>query len=117
MGSARAAERRSGNGVDASRAVLSRIAVPEWQKLVYKALYDVGDRPLTGAELAHVTGRTIQQLSGILGALDLRIHGTKQIDGRVGISLVFEVREEPGGGWSYHLLSEARHAREEERLV
>jgi hypothetical protein len=111
-----------GNGastdkIDAIRTMLTRIAVPEGQKLVYQALYDAGDRSLTGAELARATGRTIQQLSGILGALGLRIHGTKQIDGRDGIDLVFEVREEPGGGWSYRLLPEARRALEEERLV
>jgi hypothetical protein len=97
--------------------MLTCIAVPKGLKLVYKAQYEAGDRPLTGAELARATGRTVQQLSGILGALGLRIHGTKKIDGRAGISLVFAVREEPGGGWSYRLLPEARRALEEERLV
>jgi hypothetical protein len=37
--------------------------------------------------------------------------------GRVGINLVFDVRQELGGGWSYRLRPEARQVLEEECVV
>ena len=57
------------------RRVLRRHRIPPTQRAVYRALYEAGDDGLDFTALAATTGRSTEELSGVLGGLGRRVNG------------------------------------------
>jgi hypothetical protein len=100
------------------RRVLRRHRIPPTQRAVYRALYEAGDDGLDFAALAAATGRTTEELSGVLGGLGRRVNATPGIETLPeppGVSLLFDYKPSapPSGGWGWAMRPELRHALEE----
>ena len=100
------------------RRVLRRHRIPPTQRAVYRALYEAGDDGLDFGALAAATGRTTEELSGVLGGLGRRVNATSGIETLAeapGVNLLFEHRESapPGGGWGWAMRPELRQALED----
>ncbi len=100
------------------RRVLKRHRIPPTQRAVYKALYEAGEEGLDFTTLAATTGRTSEELSGVLGGLGRRVNATSGIDTLPeppGINLLFEYKESapPGGGWGWAMRPALREVLEE----
>ncbi len=101
--------------------VIKRRGIPYGQRDVFAALYEAGDRGLTGAELAAKTNRTRRQLVGVLGAFGNRIGNTPGAEtpeklgrpGHSGIGLCLDITPTDDGGWRYRMLPELRAALEQ----
>lgn len=61
---------------EAVRRVLKRIPISKGQRQVFAAL---ANGPLKHSDLLEKTGKTAEEMAGILGALGRRINGTKEI--------------------------------------
>ncbi|MEZ4541430.1 MAG: hypothetical protein R3C43_15775 [Chloroflexota bacterium] len=100
------------------RRVLRRHRIPPTQRAVYRVLYEAGDDGLDFGALAAATGRTTEELSGVLGGLGRRVNATPGIETLAeapGVNLLFEHRESapPGGGWGWAMRPELRQALED----
>lgn len=100
------------------RRVLKRHRIPPTQRAVYKALYEAGDEGLDFTALAVATGRTSEELSGVLGGLGRRVNATSGIETLPeppGINLLFEYKESapPGGSWGWAMRPALREVLEE----
>ena len=100
------------------RRVLRRHRIPPTQRAVYRALYEAGDEGLDFGALAVATGRTTEELSGVLGGLGRRVNATSGIETLAeapGINLLFEHKESapPGGDWGWAMRPELRQALED----
>lgn len=100
------------------RRVLRRHRIPPTQRAVYKALYEAGEDGLDFAALAAATGRTTEELSGVLGGLGRRVNATPGVETlpeMPGVNLLFEYKETapPGGGWGWAMRPALRQALED----
>ncbi|MBP6785953.1 MAG: hypothetical protein KA170_00090 [Candidatus Promineofilum sp.] len=100
------------------RRVLRRHRIPPTQRAVYRALYEAGDDGLDFGALAAATGRTTEELSGVLGGLGRRVNATSGIETLAeapGVNLLFEHRASapPGGSWGWAMRPELRQALED----
>lgn len=100
------------------RRVLRRHRIPPTQRAVYKALYDAGEDGLDFAALAATTGRSTEELSGVLGGLGRRVNATPGVDSlpeMPGVNLLFEYKETapPGGTWGWAMRPALRQALED----
>ncbi len=100
------------------RRVLRRHRIPPTQRAVYKALYEAGEDGLDFTALAAATGRTSEELSGVLGGLGRRVNATPGVDAlpeTPGVNLLFEYKETapPGGGWGWAMRPALRQALED----
>ena len=91
------------------RRVLRRHRIPPTQRAVYQALYEAGDDGLEFAALAAATGRSTEELSGVLGGLGRRInatHGIETLPEPPGVNLLFDYKATapPGGAWGWACL-------------
>ena len=98
--------------------VLRRHRIPPTQRAVYRVLYEAGDDGLDFGALAAATGRTTEELSGVLGGLGRRVNATPGIETLAeapAVNLLFEHRESapPGGGWGWAMRPELRQALED----
>jgi len=105
------------------RAVLQRRGVPQGQKDLYKALAKAGDQGVPRDELPVRLGWTPYELSGVLGALGKRIHGTegseavaKALGLGPDITLFIDIRN-LGGRSYWRLREEVRQVLSEEGLI
>lgn len=100
------------------RRVLRRHRIPPTQRAVYRALYEAGDDGLDFTALAATTGRSSEELSGVLGGLGRRVNATPGVDAlpeSPGVNLLFEYKETapPGGGWGWAMRPALRQALED----
>lgn len=100
------------------RRVLRRHRIPPAQLAVYRALYEAGDDGLDFASLAAAVGRSVEELSGVLGGLGRRINATPGIGALAeppGVTLLFDQKPSapPGGGWGWAMRPDLRAALEE----
>ena len=100
------------------RRVLRRHRIPPTQRAVYRALYEAGDDGLDFTALAATTGRSTEELSGVLGGLGRRVNATPGIDTLPeppGVNLLFEYKEKapPGGTWGWAMRPALRQALED----
>lgn len=100
------------------RRVLRRHRIPPTQRAVYQALYEAGEDGLDFATLAATTGRSLEELSGVLGGLGRRVNATPGVDTlpeSPGVNLLFEYKETapPGGGWGWAMRPALRQALED----
>lgn len=100
------------------RRVLRRHRIPPTQRAVYQALYEAGEDGLDFAALAAATGRSTEELSGVLGGLGRRVNATPGVEAlpeTPGVNLLFEYKETapPGGGWGWAMRPELRRALED----
>jgi len=102
---------------DDVRRMLTRMPIPRGQQALYRALYQVGEQGLSGAELAAATGRSKSELAGVLGALGRRINRTDGLEGKGGIEVVLQVSATDDGDWHYQMRAILREALKAERIV
>ena len=100
------------------RRVLRRHRIPPTQRAVYKALYEAGEDGLDFATLAATTGRSTEELSGVLGGLGRRVNATPGVDSLPeppGVNLLFEYKETapPAGTWGWAMRPALRQALED----
>lgn len=98
--------------------VLTRIPVPEGQRLVFRAVASAGNTGVNRTDLAAQIGRSPSQLDGIFGALGHRVMATS-VPGALrpqGTSLFFEISRDGGQNW-YRLRPAARQALERQGLL
>ena len=100
------------------RRVLRRHRIPPAQRALYRALYEAGEEGLDFNSLATAIGRSVEELSGVLGGLGRRINATAGIGALPeppGVTLLFEQKPSapPGGGWGWAMRPELRAALEE----
>ena len=100
------------------RRLLRRHRIPPTQRAVYRALYEAGDDGLDFTALAATTGRSSEELSGVLGGLGRRVNATPGVDAlpeSPGVNLLFEYKETapPGGGWGWAMRPALRQALED----
>ncbi len=100
------------------RRVLRRHRIPPTQRAVYQALYEAGDDGLEFAALAAATGRSTEELSGVLGGLGRRInatHGIETLPEPPGVNLLLDYKPTapPGGAWGWAMRPELRQALED----
>lgn len=100
------------------RRVLRRHRIPPTQRAVYRALYEAGEDGLDFTELAATTGRSSEELSGVLGGLGRRVNATPGIEmlpESPGVNLLFEYKETapPGGTWGWAMRPALRQALED----
>lgn len=98
--------------VEFVRKIIHRMAVPNGQSQLFRALYEGGEQGLSRSELALRMGRTEEQLSGILGGFGRRIQHTVGVQslgraGRSGVEHVLDVFK-IGGQYYYRMLPELR---------
>jgi hypothetical protein len=105
-----------GVSVTAVRRMLTRRRVPDGQMALYTALYSAGDEGMTMSQLTEATGRTAQELSGVLGALGNRINKTEGLEGQGATGVVLTIRQ-VGDRWWYCMRPVLREALEAEGLV
>lgn len=91
---------------------------PPTQRAVYKALYEAGEDDLDFATLAATTGRSTEELSGVLGGLGRRVNATPGVDSLPeppGVNLLFEYKETapPAGTWGWAMRPALRQALED----
>ena len=92
--------------------ILTRMPpVPLGQKQLYKALYNAGDRGLTAKALTKRMGRE-GHFAGIMGALGTRVNYTKGIEGKPGVTLLFDIQQVEDGQLHYRMKPELRKALE-----
>lgn len=106
----------SGVSVAAVRRMLTRRRVPDGQLALYTALYAAGDEGMTMSQLTEATGRTAQELSGVLGALGNRINRTQGLEDQGATSVVLNFHR-AGNQWWYRMRPVLREALEAEGLV
>ena len=58
------------------RRVLRRHRIPPTQRALYRALYEADDDGLDFVSLAAAVGRSVEELSGVLGGLGRRVNAT-----------------------------------------
>jgi hypothetical protein len=100
------------------RRVLRRHRIPPTQRAVYRALYEADDDGLDFVSLAAAVGRSVEELSGVLGGLGRRVNATPGVGALAeppGVTLFFEKKPSapPGGGWGWAMRPETRVALEE----
>lgn len=100
------------------RRVLRRHRIPPTQRAVYRALYEAGEDGLDFATLAATTGRSTEELSGVLGGLGRRVNATPGIESLPeppGVNLLFEYKETapPSGTWGWAMRPALRQALED----
>ena len=104
------------------RRVLKRHRIAPSQRAVYKALYEAGEEGLDFVTLAATTGRSTEELSGVLGGLGRRVNATPGIESLPeppGVNLLFDYKESapPLGGWGWAMRPALRAVLEEVGLV
>ncbi|HNS39440.1 MAG: hypothetical protein LC131_06045 [Anaerolineae bacterium] len=104
------------------RRVLKRHRIPPTQRALYKALYEAGEEGMDFVTLAATTGRSTEELSGVLGGLGRRVNATPGIESLPeppGVNLLFDYKESapPLGGWGWAMRPAFREALEEVGLV
>ena len=100
------------------RRVLRRHRIPPTQRALYRALYEADDDGLDFVSLAAAVGRSVEELSGVLGGLGRRVNATPGVDTLAeppGVTLLFEQKPSapPAGGWGWAMRPETRVALEE----
>ena len=100
------------------RRVLRRHRIPPTQRALYRALYEAGDDGLDFASLAAAVGRSVEEMSGVLGGLGRRVNATPGVGTLAeppGVGLLFEQKPSapPAGGWGWAMRPETRVALEE----
>ena len=100
------------------RRVLRRHRIPPTQRALYRALYEADDDGLDFVSLAAAVGRSVEELSGVLGGLGRRVNATPGVDTLTeppGVTLLFEQKPSapPAGGWGWAMRPETRVAQEE----
>ncbi len=100
------------------RRVLRRHRIPPTQRALYHALYEAGDDGLDFASLAAAVGRSVEEMSGVLGGLGRRVNATPGVGTLAeppGVGLLFEQKPSapPAGGWGWAMRPETRVALEE----
>lgn len=100
------------------RRVLRRHRIPPTQRAVYRALYEAGEDGLDFTALAANTGRSSEELSGVLGGLGRRVNatpGVEMLPESPGVNLLFEYKETapPGGTWGWAMRPALRQALED----
>jgi len=100
------------------RRVLRRHRIPPTQRALYRALYEAGDDGLDFVSLAAAVGRSVEELSGVLGGLGRRVNTTPGVGTLAeppGVGLLFEQKPSapPAGGWGWAMRPETRVALEE----
>lgn len=103
--------------VDDIRAMLKRIPLRSNHATLFKVLYRAGESGLEGKKLAEALKITPQQLSGVLGALGVRINSTEGLEDKGAILIVFDIRELSNGEWLYVMRPILKKALEEEGLI
>jgi hypothetical protein len=100
------------------RRVLRRHRIPPTQRALYRALYEADDDGLDFVSLAAAVGRSVEELSGVLGGLGRRVNATPGVSTLAeppGVTLLFEQKPSapPAGGWGWAMRPETRVALEE----
>ncbi len=105
------------------RRALNRMPLPDRQIDLFRALYEADAQQLSKPELEARMGRTSHELSGVLGALGRRIHGTtgsEQVTRRIGATAPIETFlkiSQIQGKWYYSLRPELRELLERENII
>jgi hypothetical protein len=103
--------------VDDIQRMLTRRPIPNGQKAFYRALYDAGDRGLSGSELAAIMKRSRYQVAGVLGALGHRINGTEGLEDKGGVKVIVSISQLDDGDQLYQMRPVLREALEAENIV
>ena len=70
-----------------------------------------------GWDVVQIINRTPQQLSGVLGALGVRINKSEGLKDKGSISIVLEITANPNGNWCYKMRPILQKALEQENLL
>ncbi len=97
--------------------MLKRIPIPPGQQQLYQALYKAGEKGLSSSELSSTLNRTRYQLSGVLGALGVRVNGTQGLENKGGIAAIFDISQLSRGEYQYRMKPILIHALELEHVV
>jgi hypothetical protein len=103
--------------LDDIRHMLKRIPVPPGQVQLYQALNKSSEKGLNSGELSKAIGRSRPQLAGILGALGNRINGTKGLEHKGGVEIIFDISRLSNGDYLYRMRPILRKALELERVI
>ncbi len=105
------------------RRALNRMSLPDRQADLFRTLGDADGQQLSKPELEARMGRTPHELSGVLGALGRRIHGTpgseqvgQQIGARAPIETFLKISQIQGK-WYYSLRPELRELMESDGVI
>lgn len=105
------------------RRALNRMPLPDRQRDLFTALYEADGQQLSKSELEARLGRTPHELSGVLGALGRRIHGTtgsEQVAQQIGATASIETFlkiSQINGKWYYSLRPELRELLESDGVI
>lgn len=102
--------------VNKLRKMITRRRVPQGQLDLFQIVYQSGDDGISWSELVNKMNRTRKQMSGVLGALGVRINFTEGLDDDEGINHVFDIWEIEGE-WYYRMKPEFKEAIEQEGIV
>jgi len=105
-----------GVSVAAVRRMVTRRRIPDGQRALYTAFYAASDEGMTTSQLFESTGRTAQELAGVLGALGNRINRTEGLEDLGATTIVLDIRQ-AGSQWRYRMRPVLREALEAEGLV
>jgi hypothetical protein len=103
--------------VDDIRAMLKRKPLRSNHLALFRILYKAGTGGIEAKKLAEAMKLTPQQLSGVLGALGVRINSTEGLEDKGGILIVFEIKEMDNGEWFYCIRPILHKALEAEGLI
>jgi hypothetical protein len=100
--------------VEVIKRILERSPrLAQGQAILFKALYQAGNKGLSYEDIALHIDKTTEQLAGVLGALGRRINNTPGIEGKPGITYLFEyvgeVNDKPGA-WGWRMRYELKQA-------
>jgi hypothetical protein len=103
--------------VDDIRAMLKRKPLRSNQLTLFRILSKAGTVGIEAKKLAESMNLTPQQLSGVLGALGVRINSTEGLEDKGGILIIFDIKEADNGEWFYHMRPILQKALEAEGLI
>lgn len=102
--------------LEAVRRMLTRIPISRGQMALYEALYNTAENGLSKSQLAKAMDRTEDQVTGVLGALGVRINKTEGLDDNQGTSHILHIWG-VGGEWHYKMKPVMRKALELEGVL
>ena len=103
--------------IDDIRAMLKQRPLRSNHLALFRILYKSGANGIEARKLAEAMKLTLPQLSGVLGALGVRINSTKGLEDKGGISTIFDIKEISDGEWSYTIRPILQKALEEAGLI
>ena len=103
--------------VDNIRAMLKGRPLRPNHLALFRILDKSGSEGIEGRKLAEAMKLTYPQLTGVLGALGVRINSTQGLEDKGGISVILDIKEINDGEWSYIMRPILQQALKEEGLI